>query len=124
MGKGIALLIKEMYPNAYHAYKKQERLNGLRLGMVSYSEEPNNLIVMNGITQNDYWIPGAPRDKRYVSYEAVAQVFEQVAHYAKYYNLPVHFPLIGAGLGGGRWEEIEPIIAEKLLGIEHTLWRL
>lgn len=124
MGKGIALSIKEMYPNAYQAYKTQERRDGLRLGHVSYSEEPNNLIVMNGITQKDYWIPSAPRDKRYVDYGAIALVFEQVAKWANYYNVPVHFPAVGSGLGGGDWSIIEPIIHEQLKGIEHYLWRL
>ena len=35
----------------------------------------------------------------------------------------VHHPMIGAGLGGGDWEVIQPII-ENIIGFRTTLWVL
>ena len=39
-------------------------------------------------------------------------------------NLPIHYPKIGAGLGGGDWNTINNIICEELKDHEHNLWVL
>lgn len=47
---------------------------------------------------------------RYVNYAAIAKVFTEVFRQVRISKLPVHFPKIGAGLGGGNWDIIEAII--------------
>ena len=53
-------------------------------------------------------------------YEAIDQVFGRIAQ-----DFPAHFrigyPLIGAGLAGGDWTLIEPMIERHLGGRDHTL---
>ena len=56
--------------------------------------------------------------------EAVRSGLEKVAVKAKQLAATVHMPRIGYGLAGGKWSEIEPIIAETLCkeGIEVTVY--
>lgn len=51
-----------------------------------------------------------------IRYEAVREGLKRVAQEAKSLGASVHMPRIGCGLAGGRWEEIEPIIEQELLG--------
>lgn len=111
MGSGVAKAIREKYPECYDAYYIQYISYGLSLGDVVWwasNDSPvlsGTLFIANGITQNLYGT-----DKRHVNYVAVALVFKEVIRQAKATNLEVHFPKIGAGLGGGRWDIIEEII--------------
>lgn len=121
MASGVARDIRARYPQAYDAYMAHYQAKGLKLGEVVWakiSDEPK-LAIANGITQEFY---GRDASRRYVDYPAVAQVFRAVAKVAHARQLPVHYPKIGAGLGGGDWGVIEKIINEELAGLNHTLW--
>ena len=108
MGAGVALAIKTKYPAAY--YMSGYRLSEERkLGEIYWwDNEP--LYIANAITQKDFGRDG----NRYVNYSAIAKAFYEVFEFAKHKMhkkiLDVHFPMIGAGLGGGDWEIIEQII--------------
>jgi O-acetyl-ADP-ribose deacetylase (regulator of RNase III) len=133
MGSGVTLAIKQKYPNVFYSYKNfvaedRESEKGC-LGMiqilqaipkdVSHSTEPL-LLVANLFTQFSYG-----RDKqRYVDYEAVATCFEKLYNINRtMYNLPLHIPKIGAGLGGGDWNVISAII-ESVYKDDVTVWEL
>lgn len=125
MGKGIAKSIKDLYPAAYLKYKEHERKNGLVLGDIPTAKvNDNNLFVVNGITQQEYWVPGASKSNVYVNYDAIALVFENLRLWMKVnkIDLPIHYPAIGAGLAGGDWERINNIINAELYGHDHHLW--
>ena len=107
MGSGIAKEIKSMHPEVFEIYKRAEREKGLKLGSVSYLEVRPDFIIVNGITQEFY---GREPGRVYVSYGAIESVFEQAGKLAKEFNLPLIFPLIGSGLGGGDWKVISEII--------------
>ena len=111
MGSGIAADVRATYPDAYLAYV--EHLQGKRreetLGDVIFYDVPGtDLTIANAITQLTFGKDG----KKYVSYRAIQKAFDSVIQAANRPGAPreVHYPLIGAGLGGGDWAIISQII--------------
>lgn len=120
MGGGFALQVKELYPEAYTMYRRcllEYAFPSAALNDVYFHLEKDDLVIANAITQVHFG-----NDKRHVNYEAIAQCFEKVARMSKETGLPIHYPMIGAGLAGGNWQIISTIIDETLLGLSHTLW--
>lgn len=115
MNAGVAKIVKELYPKAYEDYLSFLSSNRSSLGKVCFSQVSDDLIIANAITQYEYG-----RKRRYVNYEAVASCFEMIGIKGKEYH--VHYPMIGAGLGGGNWNIISTIIDETLIDLDHTLW--
>ena len=113
MGAGIAKAIKDLYPAAFEIYRTQYEREGLKLGNISFIEVSPNKWIVNANTQNTF-----DRNTRAVSYDAVVDCFEKVVVLVKTIKertkasdyLPIIFPKIGAGLGGGDWDIIEKII--------------
>ena len=54
-----------------------------------------------------------------IDYDAIRSVFRRIKE--DFTGLKIGYPKIGAGLGGGNWDEIQSIIAEELEGEHHTL---
>jgi len=111
MGSGIAKQIRDKYPAAYRTYKHHEELVGLNLG--SYSStgiiEHPDLFIVNMVTQEYYGKDGM----KYVSYDAIHDGFTKLFSSLSgtgFDELPVRFPAIGAGLGGGNLDVILAII--------------
>jgi len=143
MDRGVAKQVRDVYPEIFGPYAAHCRAQDLRsiLGQITAVEVKPDLFVVNAITQLDY---GKEYETvRFVNYRAVADAFERVRELAIGNNLPVHYPQIGAGRGGGDWSVISSIIAGVLdrmdevpeLGaewldrpvtvfkrVEHTLW--
>src|SRR5690606_31567240 len=104
------------YPLAYETYKTMPK----DLGAVSYAfvkkAQNNNLVIANAITQEFYGYDG----KKYVSYDAIYDSFTTIKdnviqinekHNGGFKELyQIHFPKIGAGLGGGDWDIIHSMI--------------
>lgn len=123
MGSGVAAAVREMYPQAFRDYRAAYERQGhrLHLGQIIWtriSTEPK-LAVANAITQEFY---GRDPNRVYADYQAIETIFTKLGHYARQWQVPVHFPLIGAGLANGDWGIIEPIIEKALDGVQHTLW--
>ncbi len=130
MGKGIALDIKNQFPEAYAADRATVRGDRTKLGTYSKAviERPNvTFTIVNAYTQFSYLrsknstfdYRGKP-DTVNADYEAIDQVFARIAQ-----DFPAHlrigYPLIGAGLAGGDWTLIEPMIERHLGERDHTL---
>lgn len=125
MGKGIALSIKQKYPLAFEKYRQAYETYGLILGKTTEAWYPEKLLlILNLNTQYDYYRYGNDRVSKYVNYDAVRNCFKKVSEISKKTNLPIHYPKIGAGLGGGDWNTINNIICEELKDHEHNLWVL
>jgi O-acetyl-ADP-ribose deacetylase (regulator of RNase III) len=123
MGSGVALAIRRKYPEAFRVYREIFEEDGLELGTVCFVDVGKDLVIANAITQENY------NNQRngpacMVDYAAIKSCFQEVANEAKYLGLPVHYPMIGAGLGGGDWNIIQEIIEETLYSVERTLWKL
>lgn len=78
-----------------------------------------NMIAQHGIRHS----ASAPRA---VAYNALRTCLEQVAGVAELNDASVHMPRIGCGLGGGSWDEVEPIIQSTLIahGVPVTVYDL
>jgi O-acetyl-ADP-ribose deacetylase (regulator of RNase III) len=111
MGSGVALAIKQMYYQCFLEYRRVYEEETLPLGSIVWFNPEfcidfsKNLFIANAITQEYFGT-----DRRHVNYAAIAKVFMEVFRQAKTTDLEVHFPKIGAGLGGGDWDIIEAII--------------
>lgn len=103
MGAGVAKQIKDKYPMCFDIYSHSTKL----LGSISWYRHHTSLYVGNAITQEYY-----STEKRQVNYVAIAKVFDQVCQYGNT-DLAIHFPKIGAGLGGGDWNIIEELINDS-----------
>lgn len=123
MGSGIARAIRQKWPRAYDAYMRTHQKHGLELGtcIAVAVNDDKSLYVINAITQKNY---GHDRAVRYVDYTAVRQCFGKIHDFAKPLNLPIYYPLIGAGLANGSWDIISTIIADALDDLDHSLWVL
>lgn len=128
MRSGIARSIRESYPRAYQDYRAVYDECGLRVGQVIFSVVERDSagaplkIIANAITQEFH---GRDPSVVYVDYEGLARCFMVVRMKAQETGLAVHFPLIGCGLGNGKWPEVSSRI-EKTLGdqVEKHLWVL
>ncbi len=114
MGSGVALAIRNAFPQAYKEYKSSydQKSNQFKLGntIIVYC---NNKIIANCLTQTFYGRDGS----KYVSYDAIQSCMNQLYNMAKIKNLKVALPLIGARLGGGDWNVISAIIESEFKDI-------
>lgn len=117
-GAGVAGQIRRRFPEAYFAYTRAHQEKPLRLGEVvwaSRTEKP--FLIGNLITQQNFG-----HGKQYVSYEAMAECFRTLDAFARLTHSgeidfadigavwEIGLPLIGCGLGGGKWSVISDII--------------
>lgn len=124
MGSGVALAVKNKYPQAFAAYKEQlaeasgDTLGSIFWACIFHNTDYDRLFIANAITQNLY---GKTGDK-FVSYDAVDKCMLSLN--MQNAGLPIHMPKIGAGLGGGKWEVIEEIIKHRITSVPVTVWVL
>lgn len=115
MGSGVALAIRNKWPEAYRAYVYKYKNFGLQLGEIQAIPIENGRFIINAMTQEFYGRDG----KRYVSYEAIESCMQKISDFMKEYGLhSIAMPPIGSGLGGGDWNIIKEIIKEKLCDFE------
>lgn len=129
MGSGIAKEIRERWPVVFQQYQlrwKSERAADTQgaslLGQVQWVAVGQDLWVVNLFGQQFYGRDG----RRYTSYDALDDGFKTIAWMLRskgFEPKDVHHPLVGCGLGGGKWPVVEAII-QSHLGDETTLWTL
>lgn len=130
MGKGVALSIKNKWPQVFNEYRKVYENQGklLYLGTCVPVRISDKLVVVNAITQKCYaGCPGSGNTKRFVSYGAILDCFNSINNFDIVYpDVPkqLHFPEIGAGLGGGDWSMIADIIDQSVHNFSKTVWVL
>ena len=117
MGRGIALTIKNTWPEVYQADLATVKGDKTKLGtytkaVVDINGKP--LVVVNCYTQYNYNYEGV-----LVDYTAVQQVMTKIKQ--DYSGLKMAMPLIGAGLAKGDWSILSPIIETALEGEDLTL---
>ena len=117
MGKGIALSIKQRFPEAYAADLATVKGDRSKLGTISGAEVQRGqrtFHVVNGYTQFHWQGSGVKAD-----YQAIRKVMKAVK--AGFAGQRIGYPKIGAGLAGGDWAIIAAILEEELDGEDHTL---
>ena len=120
-GAGFVVAISRRWPEpefeyrVWHRLKQHEAVYGrdksFKLGHVQVIQVKPDIWICNMLAQQGMreGSKGPP-----VRYAAVAKSLETVAVLAAEKKASVHMPRIGCGLGGGRWEIIEPLIVETL----------
>lgn len=126
-GAGFVLAISARWPQPETVYRSL-RPDQLELGLVQFVEvesddhgEPR-LIVANMIAQEGYGRgnrnlhrTAEPDTRHPIRYNAVEICLQKVGALARELGATVHMPRIGCGLAGGKWDQVEPIIARTLL---------
>ena len=127
MDAGIAKSIKHQFPAAYHADLATKM--GAREKLGTYSSATIDcgggrmLTIVNAYTQFDWRAASESTGAAVVNadYPAIKAVFTRIA--TDFAGQRIGYPLIGAGLAGGDWSVIAPIIDHALQGLNHTLVR-
>jgi O-acetyl-ADP-ribose deacetylase (regulator of RNase III) len=117
MGKGIALSIKQRFPEAYAADLTTVKGDRSKLGTISTAEiqrGDRTFHVVNGYTQFHWRGQGVKAD-----YDAIRKVMKAVK--AGFGGKRIGYPRICAGLAGGDLVAIAALIEEELAGESHTL---
>lgn len=116
-GKGFVLSLSKRYYSCRDAYLSlYENTDKPKLGYVQIVCVDNdkkiyigNMFAQDGIKKNKH------DSKRYVSYDALSECLAQVAEYCLINRIySVQMPLIGTGLAGGNWDEIQLIVEREL----------
>jgi O-acetyl-ADP-ribose deacetylase (regulator of RNase III) len=110
MGSGVAVQIRNKWPNVYKLYELEHKTFGLKLGTIIPVETPDGKIIVNCITQDNFGRSG----ERFVDYDAIKNCFDQLNDKVDAWEVTeIAMPRIGAGLGGGDWPTIEDIIVKS-----------
>ena len=107
MGKGIAAVFKELYPEMYKRYRRLCQEGKLDVGMLYIYRTPNKIIV--NLPTKKHW--RQPSRVEYI--EAGLQKF--VERYTDYGISSVSFPQLGCGHGELDWEtQVQPVMERYL----------
>ena len=116
-GKGFVLAISRRWKAPEKAYRLAFAADAKpALGDVQFVSVDGDITVANLIGQAGVQSTRGKDARPPIRYDAVRRGLRTVAAQAMRTNASVHMPRIGCGLAGGRWEEIEPIMAEELAG--------
>lgn len=120
MGSGVAKVLFERYPKMRQDYLNayQSKGNRLFLGDIIVTEgHPHSII--SAVTQEFYGYD----KKLYVSYQGLAACFTNMDTLASIRGIrAIALPLIGAGLAGGDWKQIEDIIEQTVENFEPVVY--
>lgn len=129
MGSGVAKELKDRYPDVWQDYSvacKYYTTPATRMGVCVISQVTSKLRVASIFAQLTYGYENlkTPGSVRYTSYDALDVGLADLATRLRDQDVVFHYPLIGAGRGGGQWSVIREIINFRLAGFEHHLWEL
>lgn len=100
MGSGVALAIKQKYPENFEVYKQALKTQTVKLGDIVWYTPNADFSIANALTQQFYGRAGL----QYVDYNAVQSCFEAAVKAAIASNKRLYFPMLG---GWSRWRGLE-----------------
>lgn len=118
MGSGIAVTVKKLFPENFQAYNNICVKGLLKPGMV-YPYREKGKVILNIATQN--------KTGRDASLDWVAIGMWKTLGYCEDRNLGgLAIPRIGAGIGGLKWEDVDPLLHEIFdeSPLELEIWTL
>ena len=125
-GRGFVVALSRKWPEPEHHYRAWHRNQApipFALVQVQFVRVDAHLWAANLIGQHDI---RPHRGVPPVRYDAIRAGLHRVAVFAQDVGASIHMPRIGAGLAGGTWSEISPMIEAELLasGIPVTVYDL
>lgn len=122
MGKGLALQMKTVFPEAYHVDKltdkadinKLGRISSVRITLHNHQGRMHRLTIVNCYIQLRY-----SNFEEVVNYDAIESCFNIMKH--EFSGKRIAIPKIGAGLAGGDWDRIETIINNIMVDEDITV---
>ncbi|GGK99998.1 macro domain-containing protein [Deinococcus radiotolerans] len=128
-GRGFVVALSKRWTApelAFNRWASGQTDQPYALGEVQFVPVQADLTVANLIGQHDIARKNRPTDVPPVRYEAIRAGLAQVRTEAQRTGASVHMPRIGAGVAGGDWRQIEPIITEELAahGVPVTVYDL
>lgn len=115
MGKGIALMFKERFPENFRAYADACKAKEVEVGRMFVTERKD-------LVDGPKWIINFPTKKHWRNpskTEWVAKGLDDLATFLIEHEVrSVALPPLGAGNGGLDWHDVRPLILEKLGGLE------
>lgn len=115
-GSGFVLAVSKRWKAPERAYRKRTVWN---LNAVQFVDCRDKIVVANMIAQR-----GTGGITPRIRYEALRICLERVADEALRSRSSIHMPRIGCGLGGGRWEDVEPLIEETCAKVRVVVYDL
>jgi nicotinamidase/pyrazinamidase len=124
-GRGFVLAVSKRWDAPEAAYRRwaSQADDSFALGRVQFVDVGEDRWVANMIGQRDHkTLDGVPP----VRYDAIRACLREVRRHCERHQATVHMPRIGCGLAGGRWRDVEAIVAEELTahGIAVTVYDL
>lgn len=102
MGAGIARTFRELFPEMYEEYADRCASGRLVLGGI-HAYDADGVVIYNLATQD---LPGPVAQLHAVE----ETLFKMKRSCLKHGYLKVAMPQIGCGIGGLKWERVEPIV--------------
>jgi len=128
MGAGVALALRDKWPEVYTVYKEMEKESrfGLenRLGEICFAKVEDDIMVVNMIGQDGIVSEDNPKPVKYWALQSCMEqirylIDEKIIRYQIMTNLNpnpvIHTPKFGSDLAGGDWNFILELIREQWL---------
>jgi O-acetyl-ADP-ribose deacetylase (regulator of RNase III) len=116
MGKGIALMFKERFPENYLAYEAACKAGRVRVGHMFVTERQSLV--------GPRWVINFPTKKHWrqpSKLDWVAEGLVDLKRFIQTHNIQsIAIPPLGSGNGGLDWTEVKPVIAEVLGDLENV----
>ncbi|MGW3344534.1 Appr-1-p processing protein [Nonomuraea rubra] len=122
--EGFVLALSRRWPQPEADYRAWRRSgDDFQLGAIRLVQVEPQLWVANMIGQHGI---RPTKDSPPIRYDALDRCLSTLGDEALNLHASVHMPRIGAGLAGGSWERIEPLILKRLTerGIAVTVYDL
>jgi O-acetyl-ADP-ribose deacetylase (regulator of RNase III) len=111
MGKGIALMFKEAFPENFHDYEEACKRQEVRVGRMFVTE--------NRALEGPHWIINFPTKKHWrhpSKIEWITEGLKDLRRVIQEYNIrSIALPPLGSGNGRLDWRDVRPVI-QSLLG--------
>ena len=120
MGHGIALQVKEKYPEVYERYKIycKQNLSQDILGTSLICMANDSRYIANLFGQLNYG------EGLQTNYGKLAKGFDDIAEFAEKWGYSVAIPYkIGCGLAHGNWEVVKELIESIFADVDCTVYR-
>jgi O-acetyl-ADP-ribose deacetylase (regulator of RNase III) len=114
MGKGIALMFKEAFPENYRAYADACKRNEIEVGRVFGTERRDWV-------SGPRWIINFPTKKHWRNpsrLEWITAGLSDLVRFVRQHHIrSIALPPLGSGNGGLDWIDVRPVIEEALRGL-------